>query len=51
VQLLEPNWARQSANDREVVTLTALRDALLPKMISGGLRVNDAERAVAEAAA
>jgi type I restriction enzyme S subunit len=31
-------------------TLTALRDALLPKLISGELRVEDAERFVAEVA-
>jgi type I restriction enzyme S subunit len=50
VQLLEPNWTRQRANDQEVVTLTALRDTLLPKLISGELRVRDAEHVVAEAA-
>ncbi len=31
-------------NERESRTLTALRDALLPKLISGELRVKDAER-------
>ncbi len=51
VQLLEPTWARQNANDREVVTLTALRDTLLPKLISGELRVSEAQQVVAEAAA
>jgi type I restriction enzyme, S subunit len=32
-------------------TLGAIRDALLPKLISGELRVKEAERVVAEAAA
>jgi type I restriction enzyme, S subunit len=35
----------------EARTLTEVRDLLLPKLISGELRVRDAERAVAEAAA
>jgi type I restriction enzyme S subunit len=36
-------------NGRESRTLAALRDALLPKLISGELRVKDAERLVARA--
>ena len=32
--------------DTESSTLAALRDTLLPKLISGDLRVNDAERFV-----
>ena len=32
----------------ESVTLAALRDALLPKLISGELRVKDAERFLEE---
>jgi len=31
-------------NERESRTLAALRDALLPKLISGELRVKDVER-------
>jgi type I restriction enzyme S subunit len=34
---------------RESHTLAALRDALLPKLISGELRVSDAGRAAARA--
>jgi len=34
---------------RESVTLASLRDALLPKLISGELRLNDAERVMARA--
>jgi type I restriction enzyme S subunit len=35
---------RQSANIHESRTLAALRDALLPKLLSGEIRVADAER-------
>ncbi len=37
---------RQHATETESRTLAALRDALLPKLISGELRVQDAERIV-----
>jgi len=40
---------RQSAAINESRTLAALRDALLPKHISGELRVPDAERIVGRA--
>ncbi|MBI2566068.1 MAG: restriction endonuclease subunit S [Candidatus Schekmanbacteria bacterium] len=39
---------RSLACRRESRTLAALRDALLPKLISGELRVNDAERFISE---
>jgi type I restriction enzyme, S subunit len=42
--------ARIIAGIHECQTLAALRDALLPKLLSGELRVRDAERVVAEAA-
>jgi len=35
-----------STNEREIKVLAALRDALLPKLISGELRVPDAERII-----
>jgi type I restriction enzyme, S subunit len=38
--------ARIAQNERESRTLAALRDTLLPKLISGELRVKDAERIV-----
>jgi len=47
----EPMQARTLACRRGSGTLAALRDALLPKLISGELRVKDAERFVTEAAA
>ena len=38
---VKPRFARVSAAVRESRTLAALRDALLPKLISGEIRVND----------
>jgi type I restriction enzyme S subunit len=40
---------RMEASEKETRTLAALRDALLPKLISGQLRVPDAERIVGRA--
>ena len=42
--IIESTW-RRAVQSR---TLTALRDALLPKLISGELRVKEAERAIKE---
>jgi type I restriction enzyme S subunit len=42
---------RASSNAHESRTLSSLRDSLLPKLISGELRVKDAERFVARTAA
>jgi type I restriction enzyme S subunit len=39
-----PLLAKRTQNERESRTLAALRDALLPKLISGELRVKDAEK-------
>lgn len=36
------------ANDEQSRTLATLRDALLPKLLSGEIRVGDAEREIAE---
>ena len=41
--------SRGDALGEENRTLATLRDALLPKLMSGELRVRDAERALAEA--
>ncbi|MDY0391870.1 MAG: restriction endonuclease subunit S [Candidatus Bipolaricaulis sp.] len=43
-----PLLSRVSVNERESRTLAALRDTLLPKLISGEIRVKDAERLVLE---
>ncbi len=42
-----PLFERLVSNERESRTLAALRDTLLPKLISGELRVPDAERILA----
>jgi len=44
VELLEPCWARQEHNDLESCILASLRDTLLPKLVSGKLRLKDAKR-------
>ncbi len=49
--LAQPMHARMVACERESMTLAALRDALLPKLISGELRVPDAECIAVEAGA
>jgi type I restriction enzyme S subunit len=36
-----PLLKRQKANDEESVTLAALRDALMPKLLSGGVRIRE----------
>ena len=38
--------ARRRNGDQQAATFARMRDALLPKLISGDLRVNDAERFV-----
>jgi type I restriction enzyme S subunit len=45
----EPLHERWTAATRESDSLTSLRDALLPELLSGRLRVRDAEQAVSEA--
>lgn len=45
--VLTPMFDRIAANERESRTLAETRDALLPKLMSGAIRVRDAERAVA----
>ncbi len=48
-RLVQPLFARAGAAARESRTLAALRDALLPKLISGELRVKDASIVLARA--
>lgn len=45
-KLLTPVWTKQDANKAESRTLISLRDTLLPKLISGELRVKAAEKIV-----
>ena len=42
-QVFDPLIAKQIANDEENQTLAALRDLLLPKLMSGEIRLKDAE--------
>ena len=49
-KLIQPAIARLIAGIHESRTLVALRDALLPKLISGELQVNDAERFIGKVA-
>lgn len=44
--LVEPWFRKASASERESRTLAALRDALLPKLIRGEIRVKEAEQLV-----
>jgi len=44
--IVQPLFARTASIERESRTLTMLRDALLPKLISGEIRLKDAERIV-----
>jgi type I restriction enzyme S subunit len=48
--LIKPQFARAGTSVRESRALAALRDALLPKLISGELRVKDAEKLAERAA-
>lgn len=43
-----PMFEMKKANDNESQTLAQLRDLLLPKLISGEIRIKDAEKAVGE---
>ena len=49
--IVRPLFARASIAAHESRTLATLRDTLLPKLISGGLRVQDAERFISEGVA
>jgi type I restriction enzyme S subunit len=47
--ILSPLFARVAANATETQSLAATRDLLLPKLISGEIRVKDAEDIVGAA--
>jgi type I restriction enzyme S subunit len=38
--------SRIELNENEIITLTSIRDTLLPKLLSGEIRVRDAEKEV-----
>jgi type I restriction enzyme S subunit len=48
-RIVQPLFRRIVSNDRESHILGTLRDTLLPKLISGEVRVKSAERILAEA--
>ena len=48
--IVNPSFDRIVSNEQEIVTLAKTRDLLLPKLMSGELRIKDAEK-VAEAVA
>lgn len=48
-ELVQPLFARMRASADESRTLAALRDTLLPQLLSGAIRLRDAERAVCAA--
>jgi type I restriction enzyme S subunit len=50
-RLTQPIYRKLVQQERESRTVAALRDALLPKLISGELRVKDAERFIERTAA
>jgi len=45
-QMVDPLARRQDSNVREMNTLASLRDLLLPKLLSGEIRVKDADTAL-----
>jgi type I restriction enzyme S subunit len=45
-EIFQPLYAKQLANERESLTLAAMRDTLLPRLLSGELRVKQAEKLV-----
>jgi len=47
-ELVQPLFRKASESERESHTLAALRDALLPKLIRGEIRVRDVERFLRE---
>lgn len=48
--VIDPMFERIAANDRESQTLVATRDLLLPKLMSGEIRIKDAEKIAGAAA-
>ena len=50
-KLVKPNFQRMRESEKETQTLTKLRNTLLPKLISGELRISDAEQLTEEALA
>lgn len=49
-EIADPLFDRVAQNDRESQTLAATRHLLLPKLMSGEIRIRDAEKIAGEAA-
>ncbi|MBN4054879.1 restriction endonuclease subunit S [Acidimicrobium ferrooxidans] len=49
-EVVEHFWAKHEANKSENTTLADLRDTLLPKLISGEIRIPEAEKTIEEVA-
>jgi len=47
--VLDPIFTKQQENNQQIKELAAVRDTLLPKLLSGQLRIAEAEQLVAEA--
>ena len=45
-ELVSPSFEKLAANAKEIETLAATRDLLLPKLISGEIRISDAEKTI-----
>ena len=50
-EILASYFAKSEANNKQSHSLTKLRDTLLPKLISGELRITEAEQLTEEALA
>ena len=48
-EIISPSYSQILENQRENKTLTSLRDTLLPKLISGEVRVKEAEKILTDA--
>lgn len=48
-QIIQPLYERMHRNERQIITLASLRDTLLPQLLSGELRVGQAEKMVENA--
>lgn len=48
--VIEPMYQRIHQNERESISLASIRDTLLPKLLSGEIRVGQSEKMVAEIA-
>lgn len=48
-RIIKPIYDRIHRNERQILSLAALRDTLLPQLLSGALRVGQAEKIIGEA--